>query len=117
MDLITDVREISRIGYGFMASKALFAALDLDLFTRLSARPSTLDEPVEATGVHRQRMVALPTALRGLGLVGLGDDGRRVAAPAGRHGAVHGGAARISTSSGTGSSGDSGSKFDGSPSQ
>jgi hypothetical protein len=29
---LTDVRDISRIAYGFMASKALFAALNLDLF-------------------------------------------------------------------------------------
>lgn len=33
---ITDVREIARIACGFMASKALFCALDPDLFTRLS---------------------------------------------------------------------------------
>ncbi|HWY81288.1 MAG TPA: hypothetical protein VNY10_05010 [Roseiarcus sp.] len=29
---IEDVREISAITYGFMASKALFAALEFDLF-------------------------------------------------------------------------------------
>jgi hypothetical protein len=28
---LTDVRQISRIAYGFIASKALFAALNLDL--------------------------------------------------------------------------------------
>ena len=32
---IEDVRDISAITYGFMASKALFAALDFDLFTRI----------------------------------------------------------------------------------
>jgi hypothetical protein len=32
---LTDVRDISRIAYGFIASKALFAALELDLFSRL----------------------------------------------------------------------------------
>jgi hypothetical protein len=37
MPPITDVREISRIGYGFMASRALFAALDADASGRLSA--------------------------------------------------------------------------------
>lgn len=30
---VEDVRDISAITYGFMASKALFAALDFDLFT------------------------------------------------------------------------------------
>ena len=32
---IEDVRDISAITYGFMASKALFTALDLDLFTHI----------------------------------------------------------------------------------
>ncbi len=35
-DPITDVREISRIAYGFKAGKALLVAIDLDLFSRLS---------------------------------------------------------------------------------
>ena len=33
---IEDVREISAITYGFMASKALFAALEFDLFTHIA---------------------------------------------------------------------------------
>ena len=32
---IEDVEDISAITYGFLASKALFAALDFDLFTRI----------------------------------------------------------------------------------
>ena len=32
---IEDVRDISAITYGFMASKALFTALDLDMFTHI----------------------------------------------------------------------------------
>ena len=39
---ITDVRDISRIGYGFMASQALFAALELDVFGRLADGPKSL---------------------------------------------------------------------------
>jgi hypothetical protein len=39
---ITDVREISRIGYGFRASRALFAALDADVFGRLADGPKPL---------------------------------------------------------------------------
>ena len=35
MQPIEDVRQISAIAYGFIASKALFAALELDLFTRI----------------------------------------------------------------------------------
>jgi 2-hydroxy-4-(methylsulfanyl)butanoate S-methyltransferase len=37
------VRSISAIAYGFMGSQALFAALELGLFTALSDEPSTLD--------------------------------------------------------------------------
>ena len=33
---IQDVRDISAITYGFMASKALFAALEFDLFTHIA---------------------------------------------------------------------------------
>src|SRR4029077_16900117 len=33
---IEDVREISAITYGFMASKALFAALEFDLFAHIA---------------------------------------------------------------------------------
>ena len=36
MKPIDDVRQISAITYGFLASKALFAALDLDLFTKIA---------------------------------------------------------------------------------
>jgi hypothetical protein len=32
-----NVRDISQIAYGFMASKVLFAALDLDLFDGMKA--------------------------------------------------------------------------------
>ena len=35
---LDDVRDISKLAYGFMASKALFVALDIDLFGSLSGR-------------------------------------------------------------------------------
>jgi 2-hydroxy-4-(methylsulfanyl)butanoate S-methyltransferase len=38
---LDNVRDISRIAYGFMASKVLFAALDLDLFGLLARAPKT----------------------------------------------------------------------------
>jgi hypothetical protein len=34
---IENVRDISKLAYGFMAAKAMFAALDIDLFTRLES--------------------------------------------------------------------------------
>jgi len=66
---IEDVRDISAITYGFMASKALFAALDFDLFTRIErgcASPAAL---AAETGIVENRMVTLLTALKSLGLI------------------------------------------------
>lgn len=68
-EAMTDVRQISRIAYGFMGSKALFAALDLGLFDFIAAEPVTLDRLSEKTGVARNRMVTLLSALLALGLV------------------------------------------------
>ena len=55
MEPLTDVRAISRLAYGFMASKVLFAALNLDLFSRVSAQPKTLGELAEETGIAAKR--------------------------------------------------------------
>jgi 2-hydroxy-4-(methylsulfanyl)butanoate S-methyltransferase len=78
---ITDVRDISRIGYGFMASRALFAALDLDVFGHLAGGPQDLAALGRATGVVPERLIALLSACVGLGLLGK-EDGRYVNAPA-----------------------------------
>ena len=41
---LSDVRDISKLAYGFMASKALFVALEIDVFGNLSAGQKTLAE-------------------------------------------------------------------------
>ena len=69
MEPITDVREISRIAYGFMASRALFAALDLDIFSRLSGQPKTLDVLARDSGIAANRLLTFLTALVSLGLL------------------------------------------------
>jgi ubiquinone/menaquinone biosynthesis C-methylase UbiE len=66
---IEDVREISRLAYGFMGSKALFAGLELDLFTRLARGPKTADDLAGETGIVPQRLVTLLTACVSLGLL------------------------------------------------
>ncbi len=66
---IEDVRDISRIAYGFMASKALFAALNLDLFTKLEGQAKSLAVLSEETGVAENRLSTLLTALTGTGLL------------------------------------------------
>lgn len=81
MPLLTDVRDISRIAYGFMASKALFAALNLDLFTRLAQRRRTLEDLAEESGIPPNRLRTLLAACTSLGLIGY-EDGRYYNAPA-----------------------------------
>jgi SAM-dependent methyltransferase len=68
VDAISDVRDISRIAYGFMASKVLFAALNLDLFSLLSPG-KTLEELTGETGIAKNRLVTLLTACVALGIV------------------------------------------------
>lgn len=74
MEPLTDVRDISRIAYGFMASKALFAALNLDLFSRL-VEPRTLDALARESGIAVHRLKTLLATLTSLGLVVRDDAG------------------------------------------
>jgi SAM-dependent methyltransferase len=69
MEPVTDVRDISRIAYGFMASKALFAALHIDLFTRLRGGARDLDALAAETGVAANRLDTLLAALTSAGLL------------------------------------------------
>jgi 2-hydroxy-4-(methylsulfanyl)butanoate S-methyltransferase len=70
---LTDVRDISRIAYGFIASKALFAALELDLFSRL-LEPKTIDALARESGIPAHRVKTLLTTLTALGLIVRDDD-------------------------------------------
>ena len=85
MSELTDVREISRIAYGFIGSKALFSALTLDLFSRMAAGARTLDGLAEETGVGPNRLKTLLVALTGLGLVVRDEDGYRNAPASDRY--------------------------------
>lgn len=79
--LVEDVREISAITYGFMASKALFAALEFDLFTHIAGGAASVSALAEATGIAENRLVTLMAALKSLGLIAE-SDGRFSNAPA-----------------------------------
>jgi 2-hydroxy-4-(methylsulfanyl)butanoate S-methyltransferase len=72
---VTRRSELSDIAYGFIASKALFAALELDVFTRLAARPLDVAALAARAGVPERRLRTLLHALSGLGLVVPGADG------------------------------------------
>jgi 2-hydroxy-4-(methylsulfanyl)butanoate S-methyltransferase len=69
MEPLTDVRQISRIAYGYMASKALFAALELELFTHLARGPLALPELAAACAVEPNRLQSLLASLASLGLL------------------------------------------------
>jgi hypothetical protein len=66
---IEEVRDISAITYGFMASKALFAALDFDLFTRIAGGDDSVTALSKATDIAENRLIALLTSLKSLGLI------------------------------------------------
>jgi 2-hydroxy-4-(methylsulfanyl)butanoate S-methyltransferase len=78
---IEDVREISAITYGFMASKALFSALEYDLFTRVARGADSMGGLAMATGIAENRLLTLLTALKSVGLV-TEHEGRFINAPA-----------------------------------
>jgi SAM-dependent methyltransferase len=88
---VTERSELSDIAYGFIASKALFAGLELDLFTRLAAGPRDVEALASGTGVAPHRLRTLLHALDGLGLVVrcAGEDGY-VNAPAAQRWLVRG---------------------------
>ena len=60
---IEDVREISAITYGFMASKALFAALEFDLFTHIAQGADSIGALAKVTGIAENRLATLLAAL------------------------------------------------------
>jgi hypothetical protein len=78
---IEDVREISAITYGFMASKALFVALEFDLFTHIAQGADSISALVKVTGIGENRVVTLLAALKSLGLISEAG-GRLINAPA-----------------------------------
>lgn len=81
IEALTDVRQISKLAYGFIASKALFAALNLELFRHLSQGANTLADLSAATGVRPPSLATLLATLRSVGLV-TASDGKYVNAPA-----------------------------------
>lgn len=69
MQPLTDVRDISKLAYGFMATQALVAALDLDVFGLLRDGRATSQELAARAGVRADRLEMLLTPLVALGLL------------------------------------------------
>jgi hypothetical protein len=78
---IEDVHDVSAITYGFMASKALFAALDFDLFTQIEQGINSSPALAKATKISENRLVTLLAALKSVGLIAE-REGRLINAPA-----------------------------------
>ena len=87
--LLETSEELSRVAFGFMASKAMFGALHIDMFTVLSDQPKTIDEIAAATKVPRNRIVTLATALTSIGALKY-EDGAYANSPAAEHFLVRG---------------------------
>eukprot|EP00040_Diaphanoeca_grandis_P022844 m.123420 g.123420 ORF g.123420 m.123420 type:complete len:406 (-) comp28987_c0_seq1:171-1388(-) len=67
---VEDAEAISHIAFGFMASKALFAALDLELFAKLSKDPISLEElAANVPSVQFKQLETLTTVLVSIGLL------------------------------------------------
>ena len=77
MEPIEAAEDISALAFGFMASKALFAALHVDVFGALASGPKSIDALASATGITPHRLATLVTALVSVGL--LTRDGEGVA--------------------------------------
>jgi predicted O-methyltransferase YrrM len=69
MEPIKDAEQISNIAFGFMASKALFVALHMNVFTNLSGTSKSAKTLAEEAGIPENRMTTIMTALNAIGLV------------------------------------------------
>lgn len=76
---LIEAEQVSEIAFGFMASKALFVALHLDLFTHIAAHTdtgahATAEALASTSGVSIERVTTIMTALVASGLIQGGPD-------------------------------------------
>jgi precorrin-6B methylase 2 len=81
MSLLTEAEEVSDIAFGFMGSKALFAALHYGVFTHLVGGALTAEAVAAKAGLPPERARTLLTALAALKLVSVAE-GRFANSPA-----------------------------------
>lgn len=79
---VETAEQLSSIAFSFIASKALFAGLHIELFTVLADGSKTVEELSEATSVPVNRIGMLTTALVSIGLLTYEDDTRLKNSPA-----------------------------------
>ena len=73
--LAETAEEVSRIAFGFMASKALFAGLHIDVFTQLADGAKNSAEIAKDARIPMNRITTLMTALTSIGLVDREEEG------------------------------------------
>lgn len=81
MHALTTADQISDIAFGFMGSKALFAALEQGVFTHLAKTPMSAEDLAARSDLDAPRAETLLTALAGLGLLTV-EDGKYANSPA-----------------------------------
>ena len=72
--LAETAQDISNLAFGFMASKALFAGLHVDVFSRLSRGAKSIQDLSGESGVPVNRLRILMQALAAVGLVVVEED-------------------------------------------
>ena len=79
---IETAEDLSSIAFGFMASKAMFAGLHVDLFSALADGPKSAEELAGIVGIPINRVIMLTTALTSVGLLTICDDKKIQNSPA-----------------------------------
>ena len=74
VELTETAEDVSSIAFGFMASKALFAGLHIDVFSYLADGSKTTEEIASETDIPKNRVETLMTALNSIGLVDYEDN-------------------------------------------
>lgn len=82
MAQIETAEDISNLAFGFMASKALFTALHLDIFQALDDGSRSAADLATATGIDEAQLLTLLTALATSGLIVKDGDGYANTEPA-----------------------------------
>ena len=70
-----DPSQIMQLGEGFMASKTLLSAIELDLFTHLGAGALTASQIKDRLGLHERAIPDFPDSLVALGMMARDGDG------------------------------------------
>jgi 2-hydroxy-4-(methylsulfanyl)butanoate S-methyltransferase len=89
MEQLQNIEQIFHVAFGYMASKALFAALHLGIFDAVAQRPKDVATLAADTGADERALTTLLTALTAVGLLRKSESGFSNSPAAAQH-LVHG---------------------------